>query len=101
MNQPFNQLTDAEAERLANLMEECAEVIKTCGKILRHGYESVDPTGVEEGTNREQLQRELGDVSGWVEAMDAERDVDMDVIMRAADERIYKIARKVYQHHQP
>jgi hypothetical protein len=38
----FNQLTDAEAERLALLAEECGEVVQVIGKILRHGYESYD-----------------------------------------------------------
>lgn len=41
MESHFNKLTPAEAERLAMLAEECAEVIHVVGKILRHGYESV------------------------------------------------------------
>lgn len=58
----FNELTPAEAERLAMLSEECAEVIQAVSKILRHGYESVNPLEPEKGTNREQLGRELIDV---------------------------------------
>lgn len=58
----FNKLTPAEAERLAMLSEECAEVIQAVSKILRHGYESVNPLAPEKGTNREQLARELIDV---------------------------------------
>ncbi len=58
----FNQLTPAEAERLALLAEECAEVIQIVGKILRHGYESYHPADSLRTTNRELLGKELGHV---------------------------------------
>jgi NTP pyrophosphatase (non-canonical NTP hydrolase) len=62
----FNQLSPAEAERLAFLIEECGEVIQAASKVLRHGYESFDPTIPihERLTNRGALARELGDVGG-------------------------------------
>lgn len=56
----FNQLTPAEAERLALLAEECGEVIRAIGKVLRHGYENTHPDGGP--TNREALESECGDV---------------------------------------
>ncbi len=43
MQDHFNRLTPAEAERLAMLAEEAAEVIQIVGKILRHGYASYHP----------------------------------------------------------
>lgn len=56
----FNQLTPAQAERLAMLAEEC-------GKILRHGYDSYHPD--QQGTppeyrytNRKALGNELTDL---------------------------------------
>ena len=58
-------MTEAQVERLALLAEECAEVIVVVGKILRHGFESYDPThpnGVDSPTNQEMLGHELGDV---------------------------------------
>lgn len=55
-------LTDAERELLALLMEECGEVVQVIGKILRHGYDSRNPLEPESPTNRELLERELGDV---------------------------------------
>ena len=39
----FNQLTPAEAERLALLLEELGEAQQAIGKILRHGYASTHP----------------------------------------------------------
>ena len=49
MTQSFsNGLNDAEAERLAILLEEFGEAQQAVGKILRHGYESYDPSRDEE-----------------------------------------------------
>lgn len=56
----FNQLTPAEAERLAYLLEELGEAQQAIGKILRHGYESTHPAGGP--TNRVLLENELGDI---------------------------------------
>lgn len=60
----FNNLTPAEAERLALLLEEMGEAQQAIGKILRHGYNSVNPDlpPPAGGTNRCNLERELGDV---------------------------------------
>ncbi len=48
----FNKLTPAETERLAILAEECGDVIRIIGKILRHGGP----------TNRDLLEAEIGDI---------------------------------------
>lgn len=61
MKHPFNQLTPAEAERLAMLAEECGEVIQIVGKILRHGYNSCHPNDLTT-TNRRLLEKEVMDV---------------------------------------
>lgn len=65
----FNELTDAEAERLAILAEECAEVIYVVGKILRHGYESYNPTDDRMNLNRFLLENELSHVANIVDMM--------------------------------
>ena len=57
----FNQLTPAQAERLAMLAEECGKVIHVIGKILRHGYDSYHPNNPMV-TNRQLLGRELTDL---------------------------------------
>lgn len=63
----FNGLSEAEAERLAILIEECGEVAQAACKILRHGYESTNPKAItpedeNPETNRSALERELGDL---------------------------------------
>lgn len=58
----YNKLGDDQTERLAYLAEECAEVIQIVGKILRHGYESFDPTKPDKISNRVLLERELNDI---------------------------------------
>lgn len=58
----FNKLTPAEAERLALLAEEAAEVIQVVGKILRHGYESYHPADPCGPSNRQLLEKEMGDL---------------------------------------
>jgi len=96
----FNQLNPAEAERLAILAEECAEVIKVVGKILRHGYESYDPTGKESGTNRSLLEKELGDIKAINKTMEESGDVSRDLILDAMTDKWRKInIEKKYIHH--
>lgn len=56
------ELTPAETERLALLAEEMGECLQLIGKVLRHGYESCDPTDPGKGSNREQLEKEVGQV---------------------------------------
>lgn len=92
----FNRLSPPEAERLALLAEECGEVIQVIGKILRHGYESRHPNGGP--TNRELLEKELGDVDAAIRMM---FDAD-DIIPDHVDFWNHKKQAKVkqYLHHQ-
>ena len=58
----FNALSAAEAERLSMLIEECAKVIHSATKILRHGYNSQHPNKPYARSNREDLEREIYDL---------------------------------------
>jgi NTP pyrophosphatase (non-canonical NTP hydrolase) len=81
---PFpDSLTLAERERLALLIEECAEVQQIVGKILRHGYESTHPDGGP--TNREMLETELGHVHFAVGMLAGNGDIRSGRIGAAAD----------------
>lgn len=95
----FNGLLPAEAERLALLAEESAELIQIIGKILRHGYESYNPDDTYAGSNREQLEAEIGDVVFSIELMQLSDDIDkrnVDIGREIASEKKPK-----YLHHQP
>jgi hypothetical protein len=95
----FNRLTEAEQERLAILIEEAGEIVQSGCKILRHGYESTNPvTGAEE-TNREALQREIGDLGHAVRRMIDEADLDSVIIEERTLSKPERI--RPYLHHQP
>lgn len=96
-NAPFNGLSDAEAERLALLLEELGEAQQAVGKILRHGYESFAPSDPEGPTNRQQLQTELGDVLTAIGIMDHHGDISKARIELRVSEKNKKVWR--YLHH--
>ncbi|HEY9146980.1 MAG TPA: hypothetical protein VIN36_09870 [Thiobacillus sp.] len=92
----FNQLTPAEAERLALLLEEMGEAQQIIGKILRHGYESRHPDGGD--TNRGLLEKELGDVRHAMILLCLADDLDKSAIHDHADRKAIKVCQ--YLHHQ-
>ena len=98
ITQHFNLLSEAELERLAMLIEECAEVQHVCGKILRHGYESVNPVKTDVWTNRQLLSIELGDLVATIESMLKALDISRRLIDDARFAREEKVKR--YLHHQ-
>lgn len=102
---PHNALTHCEAERLAILSEEAGEVmqclgtvVQTVGKILRHGYESHNPLDRDAGTNRDALERELGNFLFAMDLMVKEFDLDASAIEAARVEKAESI--KPWLHHQ-
>lgn len=100
----FNRLTPAELERLAILGEELGEAQQIIGKILRHGYESYDPTiPVPEDENpvinRWMLEKELGDALWIMRTMCASHDISGERIEKASIEKGPRAAK--YLHHQP
>lgn len=101
MSRPFNQLTPAEDERLAFLIEECSEVIKAAAKIQRHGFESKDPTiPVEDKppTNRETLELEMGDVLAAINMTFAAGDTNAANIYTRQAVKLEEV--KEWMHHQ-
>ena len=93
-----NKLTDAETERLAILAEEMSEAIQIIGKVLRHGYDSANPLIDQSPTNRQELEKELGDVELIIYLMAEAKDIDRNVIDKR---RIAKgKAIKQWLHHQ-
>lgn len=94
--QHFNQLTPAEAERLALLTEECAEVIQIVGKILRHGYASCHPDDIET-PNRTLLTDEIGHIQAALQIMESAGDIHPELIEQSCAAKIQKVRR--YLHH--
>ena len=93
-----NGLSPSALERLAFLAEECAEVIQAVGKIVRHGYESSDPTRTESATNRRVLESELADIRFAMSMMTQAADVSSRTIEAAISARLRNPDR--YMHHQ-
>lgn len=99
MNVPhYNGLTPAQAERLALLAEECAEVIKAICKIQRHGYLSYNPDAKEQVSNRVELERECGDMCAALGMLIEARDLDEEYIARHSALKLEKVKR--WLHHQ-
>ena len=101
MSGHFNQLTPAQAERLALLSEELGEAQQAIGKILRHGYESFDPTWSGDQrtnpTNRMNLTREVGDVTAAMAMLGDAGDISPVAVCEYAIEKAKKVGR--YLHH--
>jgi hypothetical protein len=90
MTNHFNGLSESEAERLAILIEECGEVVQAACKTLRHGYESTNSKaaiGRQGETNREALERELGDLSHTVNRMGDADDINQSAIASRAESK--------------
>ncbi len=92
-------LTDAEAERLAMLAEECGEVVQLIGKILRHGYTSYHPDDADMTTNWTLLNRELNDIGAVVHGMITAGDYDEEDFTIEMQEKIWQKKLK-WTHHQ-
>lgn len=93
----YNQLTPAEAERLALLAEECSEVIQIVGKILRHGLSSWHPDDEMQKANRALLETELGHVRAAAELMQKAGTISGEHIELECASKLSRVGR--YLHH--
>lgn len=62
-------LDASEIERLAVLIEECAEVSQAACKVLRHGYSSYNPFDPDQKTNQRHLAQEIGHLLNAISMM--------------------------------
>ena len=81
-----NNLTRAQMERLVLVIEECSEIQHIASKILRHGWESYHPNDVTV-SNRQLLEKELGDLAFVIHMLLKMKDVNEDNIGRYAEEK--------------
>ena len=77
----INNLSFAELERLSLLMEEMGESLQIIGKIQRHGYESSNPLKSDAQTNKQLLEKELGDVLFAIDLLCKTKDLNRKNIM--------------------
>jgi len=97
-NLNYKTLTMAERERLAILAEECAEVIKVCSKIQRHGFRPIVGCCGITYNNRSDLECELGDVREAMQRMVKAGDISESKIRKQA--RVKAKTRKQFLHYQ-
>lgn len=76
-------MSNAELERLAILVEECAEVQQIAMKIIRHGYESYNPFDENKISNRKLLEKELGDLIFAYRLLLGSNDIDYGEIEKS------------------
>lgn len=94
----FAELHDAEMERLHLFQEECAEAIQAASKILRHGESSYNPLDQDGPTNRDNLEKEIGDILSAIDRLVKWRQVTRSTIDKR---RVYKtVQAEKYLHHQ-
>ena len=74
---PITPPTIEERDLLNKTIEECAEVIQACTKILDYGFESTNPDKPTI-TNRQHLEQEVGDAMCLFSLM-----MDKDVLSEA------------------
>lgn len=99
----FNKLSPAEAERLAMLAEEAAEIVQVVGKILRHGYNSYHPDEPNVD-NRDLLSNEITDMMAVLHIMESSDDLALDFDLDFDESNVSvmeAVKRKLrYSHHQ-
>lgn len=94
----FNDLTPAEAERLAFLIEELAEAQQAACKILRHGFSSRNPLEEDGPSNREALATELGHVEAALSLMTRAEDLLIHHVEDSCIDKLASVQR--WMHHQ-
>lgn len=92
-NDNFVKVTDAQCERLAILAEELGESCQIIGKIIRHGFDNFSPKDQTRETNRQKLQKELGDVINIIVMMSEAGDISQDAIELHALEKRQRITK--------
>ena len=97
MEENFNKLTPAETERLVLLAEELAESIQAVGKILRHGWNVIDPNTGIKYYNRFDLEKELAQAQFALSLMLINGDLNQDNIANHFSDKASTIQQ--YLHH--
>ena len=96
---PHSKLTPAEEERLYCLIEELGEAIQAASKVLRHGYWTRSPFVTDASrNNKEDLEKEMGDVLDAILTMNREHDISYDSVIEWSRQK--REAKVQWMHHQ-
>lgn len=93
---PHSSLSDAEVERIAFLSGELCEAGAELQRVIRFGYASSHPDKKE--TNREAVEKEIGDVVHAIILMMTNGDISPSVISKRIQEK--SISCRPYLFHQ-
>lgn len=89
-------MSKAELERLAILVEECAEIQQIAMKIIRHGYESYHPEDISKTSNRKLLSNELGDLVFAMALMFTNKDIKEEDVQEAKWDKKHRIQKYLH-----
>ena len=87
----------ADRELLVCLIEECSEVIHAATKYIRHGADSYNPTLLTSPSNKQQLNKEIGDLGAIMELLDQRAILSDDVIHDYREGKLRRLNQ--YLHH--
>lgn len=92
----FNDLSPEQAEALALVAEECAEVQQIICKILRHGLWSHRPKnpGI---SNQDELQKEVGDLMAALRVAEVQRLLEWGRVIQNRNAKLRRVQK--YLHH--
>lgn len=97
MTDHFNQLSASEAEALALIAEEAAEIVLAVTKTLRHGLGSTHPDDPDGEDNRQMIEREIGDLRAVVDIALSKKMFSATKIEAARKAKLRRV--RQYLHH--
>ena len=86
-----DQNIDKSNEALYILMEECSEVTQAISKILRFGWDAVNPVVENSKTNSSHLEEEMGDLLAMIEIVTEKYRLSPESIETAKLNKINKL----------
>ncbi len=81
-------MNDKQREILVITQEECAEVVQSISKIFRFGIDNAHKSG---STQRESLEREIGDLVAMIELLHEHELIDEHNVMQAVQAKKDKL----------
>lgn len=84
-------VSPTQLERLALLSEECGEVQQAIGKILRFGLNTKNPEDENKTDNRNDLEKELGNVLAAIRLLSLTKDINIEKVYQYEKAKLKKL----------